>query len=99
MAGSPGLRVDTSSVDAKAGGVAIGQVWAWTMTLRRGQRRCREADAAVTHAKLGAELAVQTGSALAARELRLVRTVLRKAGADAALSELTEHMRDITATS
>jgi len=25
--------------------------------------------------------------------------VLRKAGADAALSELTEHLRDITATS
>jgi tetratricopeptide (TPR) repeat protein len=58
-----------------------------------------DADAAVAHAKLGAELAAQTGSALAARELRRVRTVLRKAGADAALSELTEHLRDITATS
>lgn len=58
-----------------------------------------DADAAVAHAKLGAELAAQTGSALAARELRRVRTVLRKAGADAALSELTEHLRNITATS
>ncbi len=48
-----------------------------------------DADAAMTHAKLGA--------ALAARELRRVRTVLRKAGADAALSELTEHLRDLAA--
>ncbi len=58
-----------------------------------------DADAAVAHAKLSAELAAQTGSALAARELRRVRTVLRKAGADAALSELTAHVRVITATS
>ena len=60
-----------------------------------------EADVAVAvaPAKLSAELAAQTGSALAARELRRVRTVLRKAGADAALSELTAHLRAITATS
>ncbi len=57
-----------------------------------------EADAAVEHAKRGAELAAQTGSALATRELRRVRVALREAGADAALAELMEHLHALAAT-
>lgn len=56
-----------------------------------------DADAALVHAKRGAELAAAAGSALAARELRRVRTALRAAGADAALAELTEHLRALAA--
>jgi transcriptional regulator with XRE-family HTH domain len=56
-----------------------------------------EAEAAVLHAKRSAELAVATGSALAARELRRVRAVLREQGAEQAVRELAEHLRALTA--
>jgi tetratricopeptide (TPR) repeat protein len=46
-----------------------------------------EAQEAVVHAKRAAELAVVTGSALAARELRRVRAVLREQGAEHAVGE------------
>lgn len=56
-----------------------------------------EAEAALVHAKHGAELAVATGSALAAQELRRVRAVLREHGAERAVTELAEHLRALTA--
>ena len=57
-----------------------------------------EADEALVHAKHAAELAVATGSALAAQELRRVRAVLREQGAEHAVRELAEHLRALTAT-
>lgn len=56
-----------------------------------------EADAALLHAKRAAELAVATGSALAAQELRRVRAVLRGQGAEHAAAELAEHLQALTA--
>jgi len=53
------------------------------------------ADAAVAHAARAAELAVRTGSALAARELRRVRDALRTREADRAVAELDEHLRSL----
>ncbi|MGH3774521.1 MAG: helix-turn-helix domain-containing protein [Pseudonocardiaceae bacterium] len=44
-----------------------------------------------------ANLAVTTGSALAAQELRRVRAALHKLGATRELTELTEHLRALTA--
>ena len=55
-----------------------------------------EAQEAVVHAKRAAELAVVTGSALAARELGRVRAVLREQGAERAVGELAEHLRALT---
>lgn len=52
-----------------------------------------EAEAALAHAKHAAELAVATGSALAAQELRRVRAVLRAQGAERAVAELDEQLR------
>lgn len=56
-----------------------------------------EAEQALMHAKRAAELAVATGSALAVRELRRVRALLREQGAQRAVVELTEHLRALTA--
>lgn len=55
-----------------------------------------EVDAALLYAKRGAELAVVTGSALAAQELRRVRAVLREQGAERAVAELAEHLHALT---
>jgi tetratricopeptide (TPR) repeat protein len=54
-------------------------------------------DAALVHARHGAELAVATGSALAAQELRRVRAVLREQGAEHAERSLAEHLHALTA--
>ncbi|MGH3721491.1 MAG: hypothetical protein ACRDRI_22115 [Pseudonocardiaceae bacterium] len=51
------------------------------------------------HAKRAAQLAGVTGSALAARELRRVRTVLREQGAEREVTELTEYVRALTVDS
>ncbi|MGH3839087.1 MAG: helix-turn-helix domain-containing protein [Pseudonocardiaceae bacterium] len=56
-----------------------------------------DADGAVAVAKRAAELAVETGSALATRELRRVRATLRQQGAEHAVAELAEHLRALTA--
>lgn len=53
-----------------------------------------EAEQALVHAKHAAELAVATGSALAAEELRRVRAALREQGAE---RELGEHLRALAA--
>lgn len=71
----------------------------YTTMLALAHAGAGEADAAVEHAKRGAELATRTGSALAARELRRVRTTLREAGADGPLAELTEHLHTLTTVS
>jgi tetratricopeptide (TPR) repeat protein len=55
-----------------------------------------EAEQALVHAKLAAELAVATGSALAAQELRRVLATLREQGAQRAVAELAEHLRALT---
>jgi transcriptional regulator with XRE-family HTH domain len=55
-----------------------------------------EVDAALVHASRSAELAVATGSALAAQELRRVRAMLREQGAEHAVRELAEHLRALT---
>jgi transcriptional regulator with XRE-family HTH domain len=55
-----------------------------------------EAEEAVLHGKRAAELAVTTGSALATQELRRMRTVLRRQGAERAVGELAEHLRALT---
>lgn len=54
------------------------------------------AEESVVHAKRAAELAVVTGSALAARELRRVRAVLHAQGAEREVAELGEHLRALT---
>lgn len=56
-----------------------------------------EADEALLHAKHAAELAVATGSALAAQELRRVRAALREQGAERQVAELAQHLRALTA--
>jgi hypothetical protein len=56
-----------------------------------------EAEAALAHAKHAAELAVATGSALAAQQLRRVRAVLRAQDAERAVVELDEHLRALIA--
>lgn len=55
-----------------------------------------ETKEALGHATHAAELAVATGSALAARELRRVRAMLREQGAQRAVAELAEHLRALT---
>jgi hypothetical protein len=55
-----------------------------------------EVDAALVHANRSAELAVATGSALAAQELRRVRAMLWEQGAEHAVRELAEHLRALT---
>ncbi|MGH3976301.1 MAG: helix-turn-helix domain-containing protein [Pseudonocardiaceae bacterium] len=54
------------------------------------------ADEALLHAKRAAELAVATGSALAAHELCRVRAVLRAQRAEHAVLELTAHLHALT---
>lgn len=56
-----------------------------------------EAEAAVLQAKRSAELAMATGSALAARELRRMQAALCEQGAEHAVRELAEHLRALTA--
>lgn len=56
-----------------------------------------EVEAALVHAKHGAELTVATGSTLAAQELRRVHAVLRQQGAEHAVRELVDHLRALTA--
>ncbi|MCA1702011.1 MAG: helix-turn-helix domain-containing protein [Actinobacteria bacterium] len=55
-----------------------------------------EAEEAVACAKRAAELAVATGSALAARELRRVRTMLHEQGAQREVAALAEYLRALT---
>ncbi|MGH4006000.1 MAG: hypothetical protein ACRDSO_18060, partial [Pseudonocardiaceae bacterium] len=56
-----------------------------------------EAEQSLAHAKRAANLAVATGSALAAQELRRVRAALHKLGATREVTALTEHLRALTA--
>lgn len=67
-------------------------------TLARALAGAAEAEEAVVHAKHAAELAVATGSALAAQELRRVRALLRALNAHHAEAELADHLRELTAT-